>query len=456
MNEIELIQDADRRAGTYLAGAAERRVFPDADTLQALAGFDETWPEQGRDAAETLALLDRIGSPATTASNGPHYYGFVLGATLPAAGAAERLALAWDQCASSFDTSPVADRIERVAGRWVLEALDLPRESVVAFGTSATACALACLTTARRQLLAQAGWNIDEDGLDGAPALRVLVPETIHVSLRKVLRIMGFGRRSIIECAVDAQGRLDPERLPTLDARTLLCLQAGEVNTGEFDRFADIIPRARTAGSWVHVDGAFGLWARATRSHRALTDGIEQADSWTTDGHKWLNTPYDGAMAICRHREAMARAMNAAAAYIPQAADAQMHLVLEFSRRARGIPIWAALRSLGRDGVAALVERHCRQARRLAEGLAAAGIEVVNRVPLNQVLIRAGSDEATLALRERALAGGRIWFGPSRWQNRVVLRLSVSSWRTTDADIDRAIAEVTGAFRSLGESGNAT
>jgi glutamate/tyrosine decarboxylase-like PLP-dependent enzyme len=445
--ELSLLADADRRALAYVADVATRRVFPDADAIAALGRFDEPLPTAGHPDADTLALLDTIGSPGTVASNGPRYYGFVIGAALPVAAAAERLMIAWDQCASAFDNSPVAATLEAVAAGWVLDALDLPRASAVGFGTSATACGIACLTAARRALLARAGWDFDRQGLAGAPAVRVVVSETVHVTVRKALRVLGFGLDHLVVAPTDVHGRIDPARLPALDARTILCLQAGEVNTGEFDPFAEIVPIARAAGAWVHVDGAFGLWARASRDAAALATGVELADSWTTDGHKWLNTPYDGAMAICRDADALAAAMNGDAVYAtagvgPMGRAAQKNLTLEFSRRARGIPIWAALRTLGRDGVAALVDRHRAQARRLANGLRDAGFEVLNRVVLNQVLVRCATDAATLQARAEALDGGALWFGATVWQGRPALRLSVSSWRTTDAHIDDAVAHL--------------
>jgi glutamate/tyrosine decarboxylase-like PLP-dependent enzyme len=442
MNEIELLEEADRRARAYIRGIEGRDVFPGESALSGLSGFDEPLPARGLDAADTLKRLDEIGSPATVASNGPGYFGFVIGATLPVAAAAERMAIAWDQCASSFANSPVADVIEKTAARWVLEILDLPRESAVSFGTSATACGLACLTAARRTLLRRRGWDVDRDGLSGAPEVRVVIPALAHITVRKALRVLGFGLGRLVEAPVDEHGRVDPERLPDLDDMTILCLQAGEVNTGEFDPFAPLIERARAAGAWVHVDGAFGLWARACETKRHLTEGIERADSWTTDGHKWLNTPYDGAMGICRDAESLAGAMNADAAYSTAAADSQKNLGIEFSRRARGIPVWAALRTLGRQGVSELVERHCRQAARLARGLAECGLEILNRVVLNQVLARLDTDERTRALQQAAAASGRIWFGTSAWNGRAAVRFSVSSWRTRDEDIDDAIALV--------------
>ncbi|HVF16019.1 MAG TPA: aminotransferase class V-fold PLP-dependent enzyme [Steroidobacteraceae bacterium] len=447
-NELQLIADADRRALNYLQGADQRRVFPDRNAVQALEAFDEPLPHEGRSADETIAKLDTIGSPATTASNGPHYFGFVIGAALPVAAAADRIALAWDQCASSFDNSPVAATLERIAAKWVLEALKLPPESAVGFGTSATACTLSCIAAARRKLLARQGWDFDANGLFGAPEVSVVVSETVHITVLKALRLLGFGLQRIVRAPVDEFGRIDPARLPTLDDRTILCLQAGEVNTGEFDPFVPLIEQARAAGAWVHVDGAFGIWARSSDKLQHLTKGVDGADSWTTDGHKWLNTPYDGAMAICRDADALAAAMNSDAAYASASKDSQKNLTLEFSRRARGIAIWAALRTLGRTGVAQHVERHCAQAARLAAGVRAAGYEVLNRVAINQILVRDHSDDATRAAREAAIANGEIWFGPTVWKGRPAFRLSVSSWRTTDADIERAIEVLTRARRN--------
>ncbi|NIE81590.1 aminotransferase class V-fold PLP-dependent enzyme [Asaia sp. As-1742] len=436
MQELDLIADADTRARTYLAGIEDRRPFPDQAARDGLAVFAERFPEQGHDAAETLRLLDRHGSPATTASNGPRYFGFVIGAALPAAAAAERLMLAWDQCASSYDNSPVAATLEKIAADWLLDVLDLPRESGVGFGTSATACTLACLSVARRALLARHGWDFDEDGLVGAPEIKVVVSETVHVTVKKALRLLGFGTGRLIVAPVDPHGRIEPAQLPALDDRTILCLQAGEVNTGEFDPFAPLVEAARAAGAWVHVDGAFGLWARAS-SRRPLTIGIEGADSWTTDGHKWLNTPYDGAVAICRDASTLAETMKADAAYSSATRDAQKNMTLEFSRRARGIPIWAALRTLGRNGVANLVDRHCEEAAWLADRLRDDGFDILNRVVLNQVLVRCGDDANTARVRQSVLDTGAGWFGMTVWQGRPAFRLSLSSWRTGHEDVVR-------------------
>jgi glutamate/tyrosine decarboxylase-like PLP-dependent enzyme len=440
VTEQQLMAQADERAQTYLAGIKGRRVFPDAEAIANLSVFAEALPEQGCSEAQTLAMLDDYGSPATVASNGPNYYGFVIGATLPAASAAERMMLAWDQCAFSFDTSPIAATLERKAAEWVLDILDLPRESAVGFGTSATACTIGCLHAARRALLAKHGWDLDADGFVGAPEVKVIVPDLVHVTVKKALRLLGFGMGRLLIAPTDGQGRIDPEQMPPMDDLTILCLQAGEVNTGNFDPFAIIIPKAKAAGAWVHVDGAFGLWARASTSAAHLTEGIERADSWTTDGHKWLNTPYDGAMAICRDAEALARAMNSDAVYASASAYAQKNLTLEFSRRARGIPIWAALRTMGRAGVAELIDRHIAQAKFLKDALKEIGFEVLNDVVINQVLVRSADDEETAAIRLAAVETGETWFGGTVWQGRPAFRISISSWRTTDAHIDKLIA----------------
>ncbi len=447
MDEIELAKDADARAYEYLEKIEGRPVYPSVENIKALNGLCEPLSQTGRPAAETIALMDDLGSPATVASNGPNYYGFVIGATLPVSAAAERLALAWDQSASSFDGGPSAAVLEQQAGEWLLEILDLPRESAVGFGTSATACGLSCLSAARSSLLATLGWDFENDGLIGAPEIRVVVPDTTHITIKKTLRVLGFGLNRIIYAPTDGYGRVDPARLPLIDDHTILCLQAGEVNTGEFDPFDKIIPLAKKAGAWVHVDGAFGLWARVSENSRHLTSGVDGADSWTTDGHKWLNTPYDGAIAICRDKDALARAMNSDADYSTASADAQKNLTLEFSRRARGIPIWAALRTQGGDGVADMVDQHRRQASYVAAALRDVGYDVLNRVVLNQILVRADTDERTNSIIEAAQSSGKVWFGSTVWQGRPAFRISISSFRTKDKHIDKLIQILTELYR---------
>ncbi len=444
-DEHTLMIDADARAATYRQSVDTRPVFPDAAQVRALDGFDEALPEAPTDARAMLSMLDELGSPATVVSTGPHYYGFVVGGTLPAAAAADRMVSVWDQCASSHINSPIAAKLETIAGQWALDILDLPRRAAVGFGTSATACGLSCFAVARRELLMRHGWNLDEDGLVGAPVIKVVVSDISHITIFKALRVLGFGKKHLLVAKTDERGRIDPDTLPPLDDKTILCLQAGEVNTGDFDPFVPLIAKAKAAGSWVHVDGAFGLWARATKTHRHLTDGIEGADSWTTDGHKWLGTPYDSAMAIVKDGDAFASALNADAVYAKAETRAQKNLTLEFSRRARGIPVWAALKTLGRQGVCDMVERHCKQAQMLAKSIDGKnGIKVLNNVVLNQVLCTTTGKESPQDFTARMQATGKLWFGPTVWRGQPAFRLSVSNWRTTDKDIEQAIGVLTG------------
>ena len=436
--ELELLAEADQRARAYTAGIGHRPVFPTPEAVRELAAFDEPVPHHGHTAQSTLQLLDVHGTPGTVEVNGARYFGFVTGATLPVAAAADRMVLAWDNGALGHISSPTAAIIEKVAGQWLLEILDLPRESAVGFTTSATAGTLIAVATARRALLARQGWNLDRQGVFGAPEIKIVVPDLIHVVVKKALRVLGFGSDRLIVLPTDEYGRAQAADLPPFDAHTVLILQAGEVNTGEFDPFADIIPIATAAGSWVHVDGAFGLWARASK-HRDLTAGIELADSWTVDGHKWLNTPYDSAMVIVRDRDALAETMVSDAAYTNAAPDAQRNLTLEFSRRARGIAVWAALRTLGRDGLADLVERTMGMATQLAEGLQRNGFTVLNRVVLNQIIARTDTPEDTARILAAVQGSGRTWFGSSIWKGQPVFRFSVTSWRTEPRHIDELL-----------------
>ncbi len=437
--ELALLADADARAARYLESVETRRVFPDKYAIVDLEQLGGAFPETSSDPSHTLELLDVIGGAGAVTSNGPNYYGFVIGATLPVAAASDRLAAAWDQCASSHLNSPTMAKIEKIAGGWLLDVLDLPREAGVGFGTSATACGVSVLATARAGLLEKLGWDIAQQGLAGAPLIRVVVPETVHVTVKKALKLLGFGMQNVILAPVDEHGRILPEQLPDIDAQTILCLQAGEVNTGEFDLFDQIIPVAKAKGAWVHVDGAFGIWARASKQKKHLTKGIELADSWTTDGHKWLNTPYDSAVAICRDKSLLSRTLNADAVYSSAEDDAQKNITLEFSRKARGLGFWAVLRSLGREGVDALVNQYCDLALEAAAGIRDLGITVHNRVVLNQVLCSFEDEAKTKDFLATVQAEGEVWFGASVWKGKPVFRISVSSWRTQSRHIQGLI-----------------
>jgi glutamate/tyrosine decarboxylase-like PLP-dependent enzyme len=435
-----LFGDAQERALAYLSRVWDRRVFPDAAAIQGLDAFDEPLPDEPRDALATIRLLDEAGSPATVATTGGRYFGFVTGGSLPVATAADWLVSTWDQTGTMPTNSPVAAKVEEVAGRWLCEVLGLPREAVTAFVTGASMASLTGLAAARRHLLLRAGWDVESQGLFGAPPLRIVVGAEVHSTVMKAIGILGFGRDRVEVAEVDGQGRIRADRLPPLDDRTILVLQAGNVNSGDFDPFPELIAAARMAGAWVHVDGAFGLWAAASPKKAYLAEGVEGADSWVTDGHKWLNVPYDCGMLICRHPEALRGAMGIAAAYLPAGADVPMKdLVPELSRRPRGITVWAALRTLGRAGVADLVDRCCGHARWLAEGLTGIGFEIHNDVVLNQIVASIGDDEFTARIRQKVEESGEAWFGPTHWQGRAAIRISVSSWATTEADIERTL-----------------
>jgi glutamate/tyrosine decarboxylase-like PLP-dependent enzyme len=442
MNDsIAALAEAAARAARYLETLPERPVGPAASAL--LERLGGPLPEQPSDPMEIVRLLDECATPNTVASAGPRYFGFVTGGTLPASLGAAVLASAWDQNAALEVMSPAAAALEETAARWALSLLCLPPQSAVGFTTGATMANLTALAAARHAVLGRAGWDVEEQGLGGAPPVSVVVGDEVHVSVLKALSLLGFGRARLRRVPVDGQGRMRAELLPALDGPAIVCAQAGNVNTGSFDPLRAICERAHASGAWVHVDGAFGLWALASPAHGRLADGAQLADSWATDAHKWLNAPYDSGFAIVREPDALRAAMASSAAYLAagQARDG-CALVPEMSRRARGVEVWAALRSLGRRGVAELVERCCRLARRFADGARAAGYEVLNDVVLNQVLVSFGGAERTQRIIEAVQRDGTCWCGGTVWQGRTALRFSVSSWATRDADIDRSLAAV--------------
>src|SRR6266704_573775 len=363
----DLLRTTADRAARYLASLKERSVAPTPEALANLARLDEPFPEHLTDAASVIALLDEVGSPATIGSAGGRFFGFVVGGSLPATVAASSLAAAWDQNAGIVALSPIAARLEEVAMRWLLDVLGLPRAAGVGFVTCATQANFSGLAAARHALLERRGWNVETQGLFGAPPITVVVGEEVHVSILKALTLVGLGCERVIRVPVDSQGRMRADALPPLDDHTLVCLQAGNVNTGAFDPADEIIPRAKAAGTWVHVDGAFGLWAAAAPHRAHLVQGYAAADSWAIDAHKWLNVPYDSGIVIVRDPQDLyaALAVNAPYLVIGETREPE-HYTPEFSRRARGIEVWAALRSLGRQGLADLIERTCRHAMRIS------------------------------------------------------------------------------------------
>jgi glutamate/tyrosine decarboxylase-like PLP-dependent enzyme len=447
-----LLHSVALRAARYLEDIQHRRVSPSAEAVQDLERFSEPLPDGPTAPEDVIRLLDDLGSPATMGIAGPRFFGFVIGGSLPAALAANWLASAWDQNAGLFTATPVATVLEEVSLRWLLDALALPAGCGGAFVTGATVANFTALAAARRAVLARAGWDVEARGLFGAPDIQVVVSEEAHPSLIKSLGLLGLGRERVCRVPVDGQGRVRPSAMPDLHGPCIVCVQAGNVNTGSFDPAAEILPRARAAGAWVHVDGAFGLWAAASPRHAHLVRGFDQADSWATDAHKWLNVPYDSGLAFVRNPEDLRTAMSLTAAYLPQGEHREpSQYVPELSRRARGVDVWAALKSLGRAGLAEMIDRACRCATRFAAGLSAAGFEILNDVVLNQVLVSFGAPEQTQRVISTLQEDGTCWCGGTVWQGRHAMRISVSSWATTEADVDRsldAILRVAAAHRN--------
>jgi glutamate/tyrosine decarboxylase-like PLP-dependent enzyme len=437
-----ILDNAARRAHIYLDGLGARSVAPDAAAVSALRELDEPLPAARSDGADTLALLDRLVSPATLATAGPRFFGFVIGGALPEALAANWLAGAWDQNAGLYLSTPGVSYLEVVALRWLIDLFELPAGSGGAFVTGATVANFTALAAARNAVLARVGWNVEAYGLFGAPPITVITGDEAHPTLLKSLGMLGLGRARIVRVPVDGEGRMRADLLPAMQGPTILCLQAGNVNTGAFDPFAALIAPAHAAGAWVHVDGAFGLWAKAAPALRSLTRGLEQADSWATDAHKWLNVPYDSGLAFVRDANALKAAMAITAEYLPteSAERNPSDFTPELSRRARGVEVWSALRALGRAGLAELFERNCRQARRFAAGLAQAGHEVLNDVVLNQVLVAFGEPAKTRRIIAALQRDGTCWCGGTVWQRRTAMRISVCSWATTDADVEQSLA----------------
>ena len=437
----ELLADTAARAARYLNQINERRVAPSSESIARLKRLGGPLPDGPADPAELLALLDDVGSPATVATTGGRYFGFVIGGTLPVALAANWLAGAWDQNAAMRVMSPTAAEIEDVVREWTLELVGLPSGSGVGFVTCTTMANFSGLAAARSALLQRAGWNVEEDGLFGAPEIRVVVGQEVHVSVLRALTMLGLGRSRLITVPADGQGRMRAASLPVLDGHTLLCIQAGNVNTGAFDPAKEICARARDAGTWVHVDGAFGLWAAVSPNYAPLLDGVANADSWAIDCHKWLNVPYDSGIVVVRDAEHLRRALSAGnAAYLKQSPDREpWQYTPDASRRARGIELWAALRSLGESGLREMIERNCRQAKLFAERLQAAGFSILNEVVLNQVLVSFGTAEETNRIIAGIQADGTCWCGGTVWQGHTAMRISVSSWATTDDDVERSV-----------------
>ncbi len=452
-DEAHLLARTAEHAARFLSTLDERPVRSSEasveDLREALGGPLPAGPTPAEDVLD--ALVD-AAEPGVVAHPSGRYFGFVIGGALPAALAADWLTSTWDQNAGLYAGGPSAAVVEEVAGRWIAELLGLPETASVGFVTGCQMAHVTALAAARHEMLRRAGWDLAHDGLQGGPRLRVLVGAERHVTVDRALRFLGVGAAQIVAAEADAQGRMVvdslKEALAAGEGPTIVCAQAGNVNTGSFDPLPEIADAARDAGAWLHVDGAFGLWAAASPAFAHLTRGAERADSWATDGHKWLNVPYDSGIVFCAHPNAHRAAMTVQASYLVQAEPGaqrdEVDWTPEFSRRARGFAVYAALRALGRSGIAGLVERFCSHARRFADRLGAEeGVEVLNDVVLNQVLVRFGDDdEVTRAVVRAVQEDGTCWLSGTTWQGRAAMRISVSNWRTTEEDVDRSVEAI--------------
>jgi glutamate/tyrosine decarboxylase-like PLP-dependent enzyme len=457
------LEAAAASATQFLRGLASRPVPATAGAGELAARLGGPLPDGPSDPAEVVAQLAKLADDGLVASAGPRYFGFVVGGSLPAALAADWLTSAWDQNAGLFVLGPAAATVEDVAAGWLLELLGLPPTATTGFVTGGLGANFSGLAAARNAVLAGAGWDVERDGLIGAPPVEVVVGAERHVTIDIALRYLGLGSGRLRIVPADGQGRMDPAALPGVlagcEGPTIVCAQAGNVNTGAFDPLAEIIPAAHAHGAWVHVDGAFGLWAAASPARRHLVAGVSEADSVATDAHKWLNVPYDSGLVFVARPETHRAAFAKSAAYFVPGREGERDAdayTPEASRRARGFPVWAALRSLGRSGVAELVERCCGHARRFAELLGAAdGVEILNEVVLNQVLVRfpdpgGDSDGRTREVIRRVQEDGTLWLGGTTWHDMAAMRISVSNWSTTDDDVDRSAAAILAAAGAAG------
>jgi aromatic-L-amino-acid decarboxylase len=452
MASHDLFAAAARHAADFLDTLPDARV--DADVRDPDALREGLAVALGDDPVDARVVLDELVAAASSGivrTQSPRFFGFVIGGALPVAVAADMVTCAWDQNAAGFAVSPAAAVVEEVAGAWLLDLLGLPATASFGLTTGCQMAHVTCLAAARHAVLAREGWDFNEVGLQGAPAVRIVVSQERHITVDRAARFLGFGAASLVAVDVDERGRMDPAHLRAVlddgDAPTIVCAQAGDVNTGDFDPLAEVVEAGHAAGAWVHVDGAFGLWAAASPRHRHVVEGAAGADSWATDAHKWLNVPYDCGLAFVADAAPHMAAMDVTAAYLTTAKDDQRSnraWVPDFSRRARGFAVYAALRALGRSGVAELVERTCACARHFAEVLGAQeGIEILNEVVLNQVLVRFDDDDATTEAIVAAIQDdGTCWMGPTTWRGRRAMRISVSNWATTISDVDRSCAAI--------------
>lgn len=446
----QLYEQAKNYALDYMQTVLDRPVFPEAATIKKLAEFREKLPDQPSDPYRVLEKLHQFGSPATVAQTGGRYFGFVNGGIVPTALAAKWLADVWDQNAALYVISPIVSVLEEVCEEWLVDLLGLPQNTAAGFVSGTSTASLCGLVAGRDYLLRKNGWDVSSRGLFGAPEIRVVLGAGAHSTVYKALSILGLGKDRLIQVPTDEQGRMRADLLPELDSNTLLILQAGNVNSGAFDPFVEICSKARAADAWVHIDGAFGLWAATSPRLKHLTAGIELADSWSVDAHKTLNAPYDSGLILCRHRDALTQALHMTGSYIVYSENRDgMLYSADMSRRARAVELWATLMALGRSGVAGLIEDLQQKAVYFADGLRQAGFRVLNEVCFNQVLVSSGNPQQTKELLKLIQASGECWCGGASWHGDDVIRISVCSYRTTRQDIDRSVQAFVAAHEKL-------
>jgi glutamate/tyrosine decarboxylase-like PLP-dependent enzyme len=437
----ELFEQAKAFAFAYMDGVRDRIVYPSDQAIKALDIFDEPFPVKPGDPAEILHQLHEYGSPATVAQTGGRYFGFVNGGSVPAAMASKWLSDVWDQNAGMYVTSPITSQLESTCEKWLVNLFGLPEGTAAGFVSGSSTAILSGLAAARNELLKRQGWDVNADGLFGAPELRVVIGEQAHASVFKALALLGLGKNRVELVPSDEQGRMRVDKMSELNSHCLVIAQAGNVNSGAFDPLEEICERAREARAWVHIDGAFGLWAATSRKTNFLTQGIEKADSWSVDAHKTLNSPYDCGIVLCKQPEALINAMQATASYLHFSEKRNgMTYTPEMSRRARAVDLWATLKSLGKEGLEQLVERLCEHASRFGMELEARGFHILNEVVFNQVLVACDTPEQTRATLENIQKSGECWCGGATWKGEPIIRISVCSWATTAEDVERTVS----------------
>lgn len=440
MAHKEIFEQVHKYALSYADSVKDRNVFPTDNAISELRIFTESLPQETGDATEILALLDQYGSPATVAQTGGRYFGFVDGGVIPVALAARLLADFWDQNTALYDMSPFASKMEEICEMWLRELLGLPEEIVAGFVTGSSLAIFCGLAAARYRIFKNNNWNINEKGFYGAPKIRIVAGQQAHGTVAKAVALLGFGLESIEWIETDQEGRMLSSKLPELDERTILILQAGNVCSGAFDPFEEICEKAHEAKAWIHIDGAFGLWAAASDTLKHLTKGIEKANSFSLDGHKTLNTPYDNGIVLCNDKEALTEALHASGSYMSNSGNRDgMLYTPEMSRRARAIELWAALKYMGKNGVDELVSGLHQRALQFGEELKDEGFRIQNDIVFNQVVVACDTDELTYETMKIIQQSGECWVGGATWAGKTVIRISVCSWVTTASDITRSV-----------------